>query len=49
MVVVALIIGWILVSMAMAILCVAARRGDESDELRRADAALPHLPSRLSA
>jgi hypothetical protein len=49
MVFAALIIGWVLVASAMAILCVAARRGDAGDEVRRADAALSHLPTRLSA
>jgi hypothetical protein len=49
MVLVVLLIGWFLVAVLTAAICVAARLGDEADELRRRDAALPHLPARLSA
>ena len=49
MVLVVVLIGWFLVATVMAAMCVAARRGDDADELRREDAALPHLAARLSA
>jgi hypothetical protein len=49
MVLVVVVIGWFLVAILMAAICVAAQRGDDADELRRRDATLPHVPARLSA
>jgi hypothetical protein len=46
MLLVALVIGWTLVMFALTALCVAARRGDDGDLLRRRDSRLPR-PDRV--
>jgi multisubunit Na+/H+ antiporter MnhC subunit len=50
MVLFALLIGWTLVALAIVVLCVAARRGDEGDRTRRdAAPALRRVAARRSA